>query len=135
MNLSKKKKLAARTLNVGLGRIVFADSRKGEIKEAITKQDIRDLVNSGAIYVKDKKGKRKSSRKKRSGPGKIRMSVNRRKKNYVSLTRKLRGYLSALKKEGRISAEEFGEARKGIRNGFFKSKSHLKSHIATIKNK
>jgi len=49
MNLGKKKLLAARTLKVGKARIFFVDSRKSEIKEAITKQDIRDLKQDGAI--------------------------------------------------------------------------------------
>ena len=49
MNLSKKKKLAAKVFGVGKERIVFAKSRLNEIKEAITKQDIRDLKNDGAI--------------------------------------------------------------------------------------
>ena len=43
MNLQKKKELAARTLTIGKDRIMFNTSRLDEIKEAITKQDIKDL--------------------------------------------------------------------------------------------
>ena len=57
MNLSKKKALAARTLNVGKARILFNVQRLGEIKEAITKQDIRDLHKEGRnLYVLDADG-------------------------------------------------------------------------------
>ena len=36
MNLESKKRLAAKALNVGAGRIKFDESRLDEIKEAIT---------------------------------------------------------------------------------------------------
>ena len=51
MNLAKKKSLAARVFGVGKSRVVFAKSRLNEIKEAITKQDIRDLKKDGAITI------------------------------------------------------------------------------------
>ena len=65
MNLKNKKQLASRTLGVGAGRIAFRNERVDEIKEAITKQDIRDLVEAGAIVIKEIKGKRKKIRGKR----------------------------------------------------------------------
>ena len=59
MNLKNKKALAARTLGVGKGRIIFFPGRIDEIKEILTKQDVRDLVSSGAIMIREIKGKRK----------------------------------------------------------------------------
>ena len=53
MNLRKKKALAARTFGVGVSRVEFMEPRLEEIKEAITKQDIRDLVKDGAIKIKN----------------------------------------------------------------------------------
>ena len=134
MNLRKKKELAARTLKVGKERIVFIHSRKGEIKEVITKQDIRDLVESGAIGVKEVKGKKKLVKKKKSpGPGKVRKKVNRRKKDYVTMTRKLRKYAREMLSRGRISKEELKEIRKRIRNRTFKSKANLKNYMEELK--
>ena len=134
MNLSKKKELARRTLGVGKGRIVFLESRLDDIKEAITKQDIRDLQREGAILIKEIKGRRKVLRvKRKKGPGKIKKRVNTRKREYVTLTRRLRKYVGELKKRGEISGEDFKDTRKKIRNKFFKSKSQLKSHIGGIK--
>ena len=43
MQLSNKKELAAKVLEVGKGRIIFVESALAEIKEAITRQDILDL--------------------------------------------------------------------------------------------
>lgn len=136
MDLSKKKELASRALGIGKGRIVFIDSKKDEIKEAITKQDIRELVKNGAIIIRESKGRRKeertSSRLKRKTPGKIRLKVNVRKREYIQLTRKLRKYVSSLKVDGKIDNETFKELRKKIRNKEFKSKTGLKYFIEEL---
>ena len=55
MNLRKKKILAAKALKVGKERIIFLKPRLEEIKEAITKQDIKDLYKEGAIKIKEVK--------------------------------------------------------------------------------
>lgn len=132
MKLNKKKELAKRTLNVGKGRIVFLESRLDEIKEAITKQDIRDLKKEGAIIIKEIKGKRKVRKKKKKSVGNIRKKVRTRKKDYVIMTRKLRNYLFELKKSGKISREDEKELRKKIRNKAFRSKAHLKEQIGSL---
>jgi len=130
MNLKSKKELAMKTFNVGRDRVMFVQSRLSEIKEALTKQDIRELEKRGAIVIKDVKGRRKIiGRKRRRGVGNIKKKVNVRKKNYVIMTRKLRGYVAELKKQGKLSAEEITEIRKRIRNKKFRSKAHLREHI------
>ncbi len=134
MNLGKKKALAAKTLKIGRTRIVFLQSRLNEINEAITKQDIRDLNKSGAIIIKGIKGKRKKEKRKiKRSLGNIRKKVNKRKREYLVLTRKLRRYLSEIKKQKKLSDEEIEGIRKRIRNRMFRSKSHLKEHIQELK--
>lgn len=134
MNLGKKKALAAKTLKIGRTRIVFLQSRLNEINEAITKQDIRDLNKSGAIIIKGIKGKRKKKKRKiKRSLGNIRKKVNKRKREYLVLTRKLRRYLSEIKKQKKLSDEEIEGIRKRIRNRMFRSKSHLKEHIQELK--
>ena len=130
MNLAKKKNLAAKVFGVGKGRVVFIKSRLNEIKEAITKQDMRELKMDGAIKIREIKGRKtKPNEKQKKGPGKIKKNVNKRKREYMAATRKLRKYLYHIKSQGGISKEEYEDARKKIRNRFFKSKSHLKEHI------
>lgn len=133
MNLSKKKSLAARTLGVGVARIKFNSNSLNEIKEAITKQDIRDLVANKAIFVSEITGRKAIKPRKRKRAGSIRMRPNNRKRDYMILTRKLRSYLSEIKKHGKISNEEFSSLRKGIRGKIFRSKAHLKEHIELAK--
>jgi large subunit ribosomal protein L19e len=133
MNLKKKKELAKRTFNVGGNRIIFAESRLGDIKEAITKQDMKDLKQDKAIIIKEKKGRKKIRKKKGRSPGNIRKKMKKRKRDYVILTRKLRKYVSEMKKQDKISKAEADEIRKKIRNKIFRSKSHLKEQIEGMK--
>lgn len=130
MNLGKKKKLAARALGVGEKRIMFLEPRLGEIKEAITKQDIRDLKEDGAIVIKEPKGKKKVvGRKRKRKAGKIKVKVNKKKKEYVTMTRKLRAYVAELKRIGKLEKDDVADIRKKIRNKFFRSKAHLKEYL------
>jgi len=134
MNLKKKKALATRTLKVGKERIVFLKSRMDEIKEAITKNDIRSLQKEGAIVIKNIKGRRKIKKKgKKRSVGNIRKKVNKRKQEYVKMTRKLRNYVAEMKKQGKLSKEEIKDIRKKIRNKAFKSKAHLKEYLGGLR--
>jgi large subunit ribosomal protein L19e len=134
MNLKKKKALVTRTLKVGKERIVFLKSRMDEIKEAITKNDIRGLQKEGAIIIKNIKGRRKIKKKsKNKSAGNIRKKVNKRKQEYVKMTRKLRNYVAEMKKQGKLSKEEIKDIRKKIRNKAFKSKAHLKEYLGGLR--
>ena len=130
MNLGKKKMLAVRTLKVGKERILFVKSRLGDIKEAITKQDILDLKRDGAIVIKEVQGRKKIENKKvKRGPGNVRRKVKTRKQDYVKLTRKLRTYIREVRKQGKIAEEEVNEIRNRIRNRNFKSLANMKDYI------
>jgi len=134
MNLSKKKSLAVKTLKVGKDRILFVKSRLEDIKEAITKQDIKDLQKDGAIIVKDVKGRKKNLKKKiKRSTGNIRKKVNKRKREYVTMTRKLRKYVKELRNQGKLSREESQDIRKKIRNKYYKSLGNLKENIRGAK--
>lgn len=134
MNLSKKKHLAAVVLKVGKGRISLDEARLDEIKEAITKQDIKDLYKSGAIKIKEKKGRKKNEKRKtRIGEGKIKKIIKRRKRGYVRITRKLRNYVKELRKQKRIDNKLYQELRKKIKARIFKSKAQLKEYLMEIK--
>jgi large subunit ribosomal protein L19e len=130
MKLDTKKHLAARTLKVGIRRISFNQARLEEIKEAITKQDIKDLLNDKAITIKEISGRKTiKKRKTRRRVGSKKQNVKSKKRIYMTITRKLRSYLSYLKKVGKIDLEKFTQLRKEIRASSFKSLSHLKDRI------
>lgn len=128
MNFRNKKKLIARTLNVGMDKIIL--NKPEDIKEAITRQDIRDLVASNNIIIRENKGRKKVHRiSKRKSKGNIKKSVGSRKEDYMHLVRKLRRYVKVMKKSGKITKERHRELRKKIRSKEFKSLSYLQDYI------
>jgi ribosomal protein L19E len=130
MNLRKKKELAAKTLGIGKNRIHFSEEGLTEIKEAITKQDIKDLFSEGIITIKPINGRRTiKKRKTKIGPGKRKKRINKRKQEYVRITKKLRIYLKELKRSNAINRELYIELRKKLRNRYFKSKANLREYL------
>ncbi|MDP2925420.1 MAG: 50S ribosomal protein L19e [Nanoarchaeota archaeon] len=133
MNLRNKKELAAKTLGVGKNRIKFNPESLSEIKEAITKEDIRSLHSEGLIIIKPIKGRKRIKRRKiKRGPGKIKIKVKKRKENYVKVTRKLRRYIKDLRLKGKIDKENYLDIRKKIKMKYFKSKSSLKEYLDNV---
>ena len=134
MNLRNKREMIARMQKVGKDRVTFTRARMDEIKEAITKQDFKELIASGAIVIKPVKGRKTNTkRKNRRGPGKIKKKVNTRKRDYVIMTRSLRSYSREMHSQGRLTKEELVEIRKRIRNKAFKSKANLKLYIEGLR--
>jgi len=141
MNLGNKKKLAAQIFDVGKKRVFFDPSKLDEIKEAITNEDIRSLVKSGAINIKNKKGitgftskknllqKRKGRRKgkgSRKGRGTARTPS---KKLWMTKIRIQREILSALRNKNLLEPMTYQLLRNKCKGGFFRSKRHLKLYI------
>ncbi len=55
-DLSAQKRLASDVLDVGESRVWFDPDAQGAIAEAITREDIRELVEDGSIREEAKKG-------------------------------------------------------------------------------
>jgi len=133
MNLAKKKALAAKTLKVGKNRIRFDVESLSQIKEAITKDDIKGLFADGVISIKAVKGRKKvTKRKTRRGPGKIKKKVNKRKQIYVKITRKLRAYITGLRDRRIIDSDLYWDLRKKIRMRDFKSQAGMKEYLRGV---
>ena len=134
MKLEVKKALAARALKVGKNRILFKLERLSDIKEAITKQDMRDLYADEAILIKEIKGRKKVEKRlnrRRAGSvkGSVKLKKTSGKAQYVIITRKLRSYLFYLRRTGQISKEDYSRYRKEIRARIFRSLSQLKDAV------
>jgi large subunit ribosomal protein L19e len=111
MNLRQKKKISAKILKVGKDRIYFNPERLSEIKESITKQDIRDLYADGAIKINEKRGRAKIEKGNRRRDGSIKKRVSTRKLDYMNKVRKLRKYLTHLKKNNKLEKEDYRKLR------------------------
>ncbi len=136
--LSLQKRIAAQVLKVGKNRVWFDPSRINDIKEAITKEDIKALIKERAIKkkpligTKRKAGKSRKKRKRkgrRRGPGKKRKNLNKRKEEYIRKIRKIRSYIKELKSRNVIDAKESKKLMRLAKAGVFKSKKDIKEKI------
>jgi large subunit ribosomal protein L19e len=134
MNLNTKRRLAARALGVGVNRIRFNNERLSDVQEAITKQDIRDLVADGALSVREVRGRSASKGERvRRRAGSVKHHVKPGKTTYVMFVRKMRAYLAEMRKQKTITSAQFTQLRKELKGRHINSKTHLKERITHLK--
>ena len=141
MNLKSKKLLAARLLDVGIKRIWLDPTKASDIKESITKEDIRGLVSSGVILVKpvrsNSRGRvRQTLLQKRKGRGigpgtkkgkkGARLS---RKQKWINTIRAQRNLFNELIEAEVIARDTYRHLRSKSKGGFFRSRRHIKLYL------
>ncbi len=141
MNLKTQKRIAASLLKCSAKRVYFSPEHLEDIKEAITKQDIRELVNANVIQVLPKRGtsrararklqeqKRKGRRRghgSRKGKKTARLP---RKESWMRRIRAQRSLLSLLKSKGVLETKLYRELYRKAKGGFFRSVNHLKYYL------
>jgi len=136
MTLEFQKRLAADLLKCGLSRVRFDTERLDEIEAAITRAEIQNLINSGAIYKLNKKGVSSGRRfkRRRRGPGSregAKHSIVPRKTLWISRVRPQRRFLKMLRDKGRISPSDYRRVYLYIKAGNFKSVSALKEFLTS----
>ena len=62
-DLKSQKRMAAEVMDIGETRVRIDPGEQEKVEEAITRQDIRNLVESGVIEKKDVKGTSKARSK------------------------------------------------------------------------
>ena len=65
-DLSAQKRLAADVLGVGKNRVRFDPEAQGEIADAITREDVRDLVEDGVIEAEPTQGNSRGRARERN---------------------------------------------------------------------
>jgi len=136
MNLQKR--LASQVLGCSPKRVLFDENKLDEIKEAITKMDVKRLIGNGAIIELQKRGisraranKRKTQKAKgrRRGHGSRKGTAGARGENsktlWVNKVRLQRRFAAALKNENKIDKDTFKDLYRKIKGGYFRSKNHI----------
>jgi large subunit ribosomal protein L19e len=141
MDLKSQKRIAADVLDVGEDRVWMDPDQMEKIDEAITRKDIRNLIEGGAIQKRDvegnskgrskeiKKQKAKGQRKghgSRKGTKKARKSE---KQEWMEKIRALRSDLKEMKEEGEITGKQYRELYNKAKGGFFRNRKHLENYI------
>lgn len=145
MNLSTQKRLSSDVLKVGKNKVYFDQSRLDDIKEALTKEDIRKLVKDKVIQKKPKVGSSKSRFRKRliqkrkgrrqgegSKKGKQGARLSRKRK-WMLLVRSQRNLINDLRDKKIIDHKSYRELYKKVKGGFFRSRRHIKLYLGEQK--
>ncbi len=145
MNLKIQKTLAAKIMKGSPKRVRFQEDRLSDIKEAITKYDIKALIQDGAITQIPKRGvsrgrARKSheqrTKGRQRGHGSRKGNKTARspaKREWINKIRLIRLFLTELKEKKLITNEIYRDLYLKSKGGFFRSRRHLKLYITENK--
>jgi large subunit ribosomal protein L19e len=141
MKLTTQKRLAAAIMNCSPKRIKFDPKRLKDIKEAITKADLKTLITDKDIKRIPVKGvsrvrarKRAEQRRKglQKGPGSKkakRTATITKKASWIKKVRIQRAFLKELKEKQIVSPATYKNLYRKSKGGFFRSKRHIKVYI------
>lgn len=141
MQLKIQKRIAARIMKSSENRIWLDSNRLDEIKDAITKADIKSLIKDKAIKSKKIQGisrfrirkiKSQKSKGRRRGPGSLKGSKHARlskKKSWINHIRIQRRFLQHLRDENIIDRSSYRSLYMKSKGGFFRSKRHIKLYM------
>lgn len=141
MRLTTQRRIAAALLKCGVHRVWFDKNRLLEIKESITKADIRKLINDLAIQKRPENAISGFRRRKRliqlrkgrqAGPGSRKGKKTARltpKKAWMLKVRIQRKFLRELRDKKIITPGTYKTLYRRSKGGFFRSRRHVKLYI------
>ena len=142
-DLKNQKRLAATVMKVGKSRVRIDPDRGEEVSSAVTRADVRKLVEGGVITAVQKSGvsrgrgrklAQQKAKGRRTGPGSrkgAKNARNPRKDRWVHLIRALRDELRTMREKGAIDASTYRDYYVRAKGGQFRSRAHLRSHMKT----
>ena len=141
MKIRTQRRLASGILKCGINRVWLDSARLKEIKEAITKRDIRSLINKDAIKKLPEKGissfrskylKQQKRKGRRVGKGSrkgYRTARLPKKRLWINLVRAQRDFLKRGRDKGLISKKIYRDLYLKSKGGFFRSVRHIKLYL------
>lgn len=141
MNLNSQRRMAADILGVGENKVWMDPEGMEEISNAITRQDVRELIEDEVIDKRPVKGVSRGKAKKRqeqkskgrqSGHGSRKGSKGARKKRkdkWKENIRSIRSYLRELRDSDEITTSKYRDLYNMASGGRFSSKRELKNYL------
>jgi large subunit ribosomal protein L19e len=141
MKLTTQKKLASEILKCSPSKVWIDESKQKDVKEAITKIDIKNLIKEGVVAKKKLPQQSRSRARKlheqkvkgrKSGSGTRKGKPNARLSDKIKWILKIRGLrllLKDLKDHNRISGPTYRELYSKAKGGYFRNKRHIKLYI------
>jgi len=136
LKLTFQKRLAADLLKCGIHRVKLDPEKLEEISEAITREEIRQLIKDGAIEKKQKKGVsrarvRARKRKKRGAGSRKGGKYSRlsRKEQWMRRVRAQRKRLRELRDRGLVTKTVYRKIYRMVKAGAFKSVAAMMEYL------
>ena len=141
MQITSQRRLAAQLLKCGEGRVWLDQKRLEEIKQAITRSDIRHLINEFAIQKRPEQGvshsrfrerliQKRKGRRQGLGTRKGKRTARLTDKDaWINRIRVQRKFLRELRDKKLITSTVYHLLYRKSKGGFFRSKRHIKLYI------
>lgn len=142
-DLRNQRRMAASILKCGRNRVWMDSDRTDEIAKAVTRADVKILINGGAIKSKQIQGisrGRKKFNQKQKDKGRRKGHGSRKGAKYARLPRKerwmrtirpIRTYLRQLRDDKSIEKSVYRKYYRKAKGGEFRSKHHLRTRLTS----
>lgn len=143
-DLKNQKRIAAAVLKCGVHRIWIDPDRATDIENAISRDDIRSLIEEGAVSARQVKGvsrgrarimAEKRSYGHRKGAGRRKGAIgarNPRKRQWIRKIRAIRRVLREMRADGTIDSHVYRVMYRKSAGGQFRSVAHMKAQLEVI---
>lgn len=133
--------MAAEVLDVGKNRVWIDPDKEEKVEEAITRQDIRNLVESGVIQKREVEGSskgrsRKAKKQKQKGRQKghgsrkgKKTARKSEKQEWMENIRAIRKRLKEMKENEEVTQKQYRKLYDMAKGGFFRDTKHLENHV------
>ena len=142
-DLRNQRRMASSILKCGENRVWMDSDRTDEIAKAVTRSDVKVLINGGAIKSKQIQGisrGRKKFNQKQKDKGRRKGHGSRKGAKYARLPRKerwmrtirpIRTYLRQLRDDKSIEKSIYRKYYRKAKGGEFRSKHHLRTRLTS----
>ncbi len=146
-DLANQRRLAAEVMDIGVKRVWMDPEASKDIAAALTRGDIRKLIEEGKVVKRGIKGVSRGRARKvdetrayghRKGHGSRSGAKGARrpkKEQWMKKIRALRSVLRELRDNKTIDASTYRKLYLKAKGGEYRSRAHLKSHIELVKGK
>jgi large subunit ribosomal protein L19e len=146
-DLANQRRLAAEVMGVGVNRVWLDTEASKDIAAALTRDDIRKLIEEGKVDKRAIKGVSRGRARKlnetrnyghRKGHGSrsgAKGARRPRKEQWMKKIRALRSRLKELRENKTIDVTTYRKLYAKAKGGEYRSKAHMNSHIEQLKVK
>ena len=140
--LKSQKRIAAQLLDCSPQKVIFSEDKLADIKEAITKQDIKALIGEGVIArsrtnfqsrsrTRMRAAQRQKGRQRGWGSRKGRANARlSHKAKWMGRIRLQRSLLKELRAAQALPKDAYRELYMKAKGGFFRSRRHLELYMS-----